>query len=65
MLNFMALYLAPRLKRDTNEFGKLICNPWGEDVNRPKKLNAVSTKSTAPIFSPSLPFAPFGFTKDT
>jgi len=27
-------------------------------LNRPKKLNTVSTKSTVAIFSPSLPFAP-------
>jgi hypothetical protein len=30
-------------------------------LNRAKKLNAVSTKSTAVIFSPSLPFALFVF----
>jgi hypothetical protein len=28
-------------------------------LNWPKKVNAVSTKTTAAIFSPSLPFASF------
>ncbi len=35
--------------------------PHGKMLNRPKKVNAVSTKTTEVIFSPSLPFALFVF----
>ncbi len=46
------LALVPRLKKDTNWFGKRI---WQEMLNRPKEMNAVSTKSIAAIFPSSLP----------
>jgi len=28
------LVLTPRLKKDTNEFGKPICNPWGQTISQ-------------------------------
>jgi hypothetical protein len=30
MLNFMAMYSPQGWKKDTIEFGRLICNPWGQ-----------------------------------